>query len=185
MSMSGHRPGLRARLRVRLSRGRLDRELADAIVRDTSEGHALRARQLADPAARRQLACSLRRLLADAEDPRAALLGSSVPVLGDVVMPWREALLGLAERLEQTEPVNPLGLARMRVVLTDGMGPFYNRASERSLGEMVWWIADGLQLCPPHDWRCPVVVKLDPCDVAWTCARCGAITTEDQAARPA
>jgi hypothetical protein len=185
MSVCGQRPGWRARLRVRLSRGRLDRELADACVRDTSEGHALRARQLADPAARRRLACSLRRLLADAEDPRAALLGSTVPVLGDAVVPWREALLGLAERLEQTEPVNPLGLARMRVVLTDGMGPLYNRASERSLSEAVWWVVDGLQLCPPHDWRCPVVVKLDPCNVAWTCARCGSITTEDQAARPA
>ena len=185
MSMQGQRLGLRARLRVRLARGRLDRELADARVRDTSEDHALRARQLATPAARRQLACSLRRVLADAEDPRTAMRGSTVPVLWDAVLPWREALYGLAERLEQTEPVNPLGLARMRVLLTDGMGPLYNRAYERSLREMVWWIVDGLQLCPPHDWRCPVVVKLDPCDVAWTCARCGSITTEDQAARPA
>ena len=39
--------------------------------------------------------------------------------------------------------------------------------------------------CPPHDWRCPVVMKLDPEHVAWTCAGCGAIaTTDSRAVRP-
>jgi hypothetical protein len=38
----------------------------------------------------------------------------------------------------------------------------------------------------PHDWRCPVTIKLDPDHVAWTCASCGAIaTTDDPAVRPA
>jgi len=31
--------------------------------------------------------------------------------------------------------------------------------------------------CPPHAWGCPVVMKVDPRSVAWTCASCGAITT--------
>jgi hypothetical protein len=31
--------------------------------------------------------------------------------------------------------------------------------------------------CPPHAWGCPVVMKLDPRSVAWTCAGCGAIIT--------
>ncbi|MGA3361493.1 MAG: hypothetical protein ABSD82_05635 [Solirubrobacteraceae bacterium] len=31
--------------------------------------------------------------------------------------------------------------------------------------------------CPPHAWGCPVVMKLDPRSVAWTCAGCGAIAT--------
>jgi hypothetical protein len=31
--------------------------------------------------------------------------------------------------------------------------------------------------CPPHAWGCPVVMKLDPRSVAWTCAGCGAIVT--------
>jgi len=39
--------------------------------------------------------------------------------------------------------------------------------------------------CPPHHWDCPVVMKLDPRSVAWTCASCGAIvTTPDAAVRP-
>jgi hypothetical protein len=31
--------------------------------------------------------------------------------------------------------------------------------------------------CPPHSWGCPVVMKVDPRSVAWTCAGCGAIAT--------
>ncbi|HWF74401.1 MAG TPA: hypothetical protein VG186_13720 [Solirubrobacteraceae bacterium] len=31
--------------------------------------------------------------------------------------------------------------------------------------------------CPPHTWDCPVVMKLDPLALAWTCGSCGAITT--------
>jgi hypothetical protein len=29
--------------------------------------------------------------------------------------------------------------------------------------------------CPPHAWECPVLTKLDPLAIAWTCAGCGAI----------
>jgi Potassium-transporting ATPase A subunit len=31
--------------------------------------------------------------------------------------------------------------------------------------------------CPPHAWDCPVLMKIDPRSVAWTCAKCGAIVT--------
>jgi hypothetical protein len=121
-------------------------------------------------------------VVADVESPRAALLESTVPVLCEVVAPWREALLGLAERLEQPGTINPCGLARVLVLLTDGIGPFYNPAPEHSMGEAIWWVADGLALCPTHDWHCPAIMKLDPDHVAWTCARCGAIATSDDPA---
>jgi hypothetical protein len=70
-----------------------------------------------------------------------------VPICRDAVVPWREAILGLAERLERPQPVNPRGVARVAVLLTDGTSAFYNPAAERSIGEAVWWVADGLQ--PP------------------------------------
>ncbi len=38
--------------------------------------------------------------------------------------------------------------------------------------------------CPPHGWGCPVVMKLDPHLVAWTCADCGAIATAPAGAPP-
>jgi hypothetical protein len=174
------------RVRVLLGRWRLDRELADGWAYDAAEDRACRARQLADNVTRHQLACSLRRVVAAAESPRAVSFSSAVPVRRVAVVGWREALLGVAERLEQPGPANPCGVARTRVLLTDGTGPLYNRASERSLSEMVWWVADGLQLCPPHAWGCPVIMKLDPEHVAWTCGRCGAIAkTGDPAVRPA
>jgi hypothetical protein len=40
----------------------------------------------------------------------------------------------------------------------------------RSLG-----LSNRGQYCPPHDWSCPVLMKLDPQSVAWTCKGCGAI----------
>jgi hypothetical protein len=38
--------------------------------------------------------------------------------------------------------------------------------------------------CPPHAWGCPVVMKVDPRSVAWTCAHCGAIVTVPVGAPP-
>jgi hypothetical protein len=94
--------------------------------------------------------------------------------------------LGLAERLERPVEVNPTGVARVLMLLTDGSGPLYNPARDRSVGEALWWVADGLALCPPHRWDCPVIMKLDPEHVAWTCARCGSVaTTEDPGVSPA
>jgi hypothetical protein len=41
------------------------------------------------------------------------------------------------------------------------------------------WIDEHLRPCPPHAWACPVVMKVDPDHVAWTCCRCGAIALGD------
>jgi hypothetical protein len=39
--------------------------------------------------------------------------------------------------------------------------------------------------CPPHAWDCPVLTKLDPLAITWTCARCGHLmTTPVGAPRP-
>jgi len=173
-------------VRVRLRRWQLDRELADAPHGESSPELALRGRQLADPREARALARSLRAVVTKADGPRAALFASEVPVARAAVSEWREALLGIAERLEDPFAASPRGIARVLMLLTDGAGPLYNRSPERSLGEAIWWIADGLQLCPPHCWGAPVVIKLDPAHVGWTCARCGTIaTTGDPAVRPA
>jgi hypothetical protein len=119
----------------------------------------------------------------DAETPR---ITSAIPVRRKAVIAWCEALLGIADRLESPAAVNPRGVARVLTLLTDGGGPLYTPAAECSLEQAVWWIADGLPQCPPHDWGCPVIMKLDPAHVAWTCARCGATTVSgDLAERPA
>jgi hypothetical protein len=172
-------------MRVRLHTASLDRELATGS-RPLSQACILRARQLGDPARRRQLAGSIRRLVTDAAKPSLYPLSSAVPVDRTGVQRWGEGLLGIAERLERSESANPCGLARVMTLLTDGAGPLYCHAAERSLDEALWWIADGLQPCPPHTWDCPVIMKLDPEHVAWTCRRCGAIgLSDDPSVRPA
>ncbi len=147
---SGARWPTALRVRVRVGRWRLDRDLADGVRSDASERHALRASQLSGAPVRRDLADSLRRVVAGARSPRSEWLSASVPVARDAVLASGEALLGLAERLEKG-PAGACGVARARILLSDGAGPLYNRAPERSLTEAVWWIADGLQQCPPYD----------------------------------
>ena len=135
-------------LRVRLWRRRIDRQLADADRRAHSEEHALRAEQRASEVNRRRVARSLREVVVAAENPRAEWLGSTALLDRDVAVAGRDGLMALAERLEQTEPLGPCGIARARVLASDGLGPLHNPASERSLGEAISWVADGLDMGP-------------------------------------
>ena len=145
---SSPRPTLRRRLRVQLHRGRLDQQVAEGFGPDPVEDRALRARQLAAMRARRRLARSLRARVKDLERPVAHQMTAAVPLCRRAVLPWRESLLGVAERLERPDPVNPTGVARVLVLLTDGTGPLYNPAPVQRMSEAVWWIADGLALDP-------------------------------------
>lgn len=137
---------MRTRAHVRLRRWRLDRDLAERHDANHSELHALRARQLATRRTRLELARSLRDVVAKAHRPHSVLFDASVPVLGASVRTCESALLELAERLERPGPLNPRGLARVMVLLTDPGGPLYSEMPTRGLGDALWWIADGLQL---------------------------------------
>jgi hypothetical protein len=174
---------LSLRLRVRLHRGRLDRELADGLHPDAAPDRALRAAQLSEPATRWAMARSLRDAVAA---PSRGVLIPPAPAapISPAVADYREALLGVADRLQQPGPVNPCGVARTLVLITDGGGPLYDPRGARELGDAVWSIADGLRPCPPHDWGCPVIMKLDPEHVAWTCGRCGKIALTDDLGVP-
>jgi hypothetical protein len=172
------------RLLVRIHRRRLDRELADGGGDLDADELALRARQLIDPAARRRLARSLRRLAAEAARP-ALSASAGAPLRRTVVGEWSEALEGLADRFERPASINAIAVARVLALLSDGGGPLYSARPTRTMADYVWWIADGLALCPPHQWHCPVVTKVEPHHVAWTCVRCGALgTSDDFATRP-
>ena len=139
-----------------------------------------------DPVLRRRFA-RLLRAITDGQEAGPAPDGSTdPPVLWDLIDARREPLLGLAECLERARPVGSLGLARLHLLITDWSGPLYDCACARSLDDAIWWVVDGLRTCPPHEWRCPVVMKVDPAHVAWTCSLCGAIaTSDDMAAKPA
>ena len=136
---------------------------------------AVRARQLTEARQRARLARSLRRLVADAEDPLGDRYGVIAPGYGRTVRAWREGLLGIAERLEEPVPVSATAVARAVTLLTDGTSPLYWGGCRHSLADAIWWVADSFQDCPPHAWGCPVVMKVDPHNVAWSCSRCGAM----------
>lgn len=143
----------RRRLRVHWHHCRLDRALAAG--REPREHDLLadRAGQLVERRTRHKRAVSLRRLIAEAESPRVALC-STVALCRTRILTWREGLLELADRLDSDAPVRACGVARTLILLTDGTGPVYHPASPRSLGETVWWIADGLEPPPPDGRGC-------------------------------
>jgi hypothetical protein len=136
------KPRLRLRLRVGFSRFRLDRELAEGQPAGASPELALRARQLTELPARRKLARSLRHTVADARRPNPPGFSSSVPMRRDAVRICGEAMLGLADRLEQEPPLSASAVARVLVLLSDGTGPLYNAACPLSLGDAVWAVVD-------------------------------------------
>ena len=136
---------------MQLHRGRLDQQVAEGFGPDPVEDRALRARQLTAMRARRRLARSLRARVKDAERPVGLQMSAAVPLCRRAVLPWRESLLGVAERLERPDPLNPAGVARVLVLLTDGTGPLYNPTPVHRMSEAVWWIADGLALEPDAD----------------------------------
>ena len=166
--LAGHRPSAIAhRLHARWARPRLDREIADGCGPERSPAHAVRARQLADPALRHDLADRVRRLVDDAGEPHEVLypvrLRRStvlVSLRSGEVSHWREGLLGLADRLEGRD-VDPVGVARALVLLGDGAGPLYNVYPARALGESLWWIADRLDGAAP-----PAAAEGRPASVA-------------------
>jgi hypothetical protein len=157
----------------------LDRALARDLGSGEDSELALRAQQLSGEKRRRRLARGVRRAVGDADEPGRRAVSSTVPLAFGEIRRWREALLGIADRLERGGSINPRGVARVAILLSDGASPLYDRRAERSLSSWVWWIADGLQPCPPHEWTCPVLMKLDPDHVAWTCRRCGAVALSD------
>jgi hypothetical protein len=134
--------GVRARVRVR--RQRLDALLAAGTEPGESPELALRASQLSSMAARKTVASALRRAVTDAREHRIHLISSVVPVYRPAVNRWSEALIGLAEALEQPEPVDPCGVARGMQLITDGSSPLYRPNAAAVLGRHIWWIADGL-----------------------------------------
>jgi hypothetical protein len=134
------------RLRTFLRRRALDRRLA-AGCGVTSPELALRARQLTDPRARRELAGSLRGVLRCAEGTPA--LRPAVTLDRTAVKYGRAALADLADQLELAQNVTPRGVLLARRLMTDGRSPVYNANAERTVAEVAREIQDALLVRPP------------------------------------
>ncbi|MEA2198886.1 MAG: hypothetical protein QOJ25_2937 [Solirubrobacteraceae bacterium] len=136
-------PGFKLRLRVWLRRPRLDRELARGRGYKTSPALALRARQLVETSTRRRAARNLRDIVNYAERAAAGRIISAVVIERAAVRAGREALLGLADRLDGTAPVSPRGVARVQILLTDGCeSPLFNPHTGYTVVDAVWQAAE-------------------------------------------
>ena len=129
-----------------LARGqaaRLDRELAQGASPEASASLAARATRLTSTEFRRDLAASLRRIMAAAGEPALAAdarvpLGSArpvrVPLRTSRVSRSAPLLAELASRLLEPGPVPVRGVAIVARLLADGAGPLYREAARDDLG---------------------------------------------------
>ena len=131
------------RVLARSQAARLDRELAEGASPEANATLAARAARLTSTEFRRDLAASLRRILAAAGEPALAAdarvpLGSArpirVPVRTTRVSQSAPLLAELASRLLEPGPVPVGGVAMVARLLADGTGPLYREAARDDLG---------------------------------------------------
>ena len=121
---AGPRPSLTARLAALLQAGRLDRMLAVGV--PAPEGTALAAHEtrLTSVAEREAIARSLRQVVHDANNGGTPLC-SRVPVHQANITAAEDVIDRITLRLHSPRPVNARGMARLRLLLSNGDGPVY------------------------------------------------------------
>ena len=137
---------LRARVMAWAGAWWLDRALAGGICPDTSATLSLRAHRLISVATRRALAEELRDVIGRARRPLHPFDNGAL-ICSSEVLDAHDAIEALADRLEGWEPVEPAGVARVRLLLRDGVGPLYNRSYPGGVRGAVRRAMDALE---PH-----------------------------------
>jgi hypothetical protein len=112
----------RAWVPYRLQRGTIDRELAAGADPDSTPYRHRRACELTAERERSRLARTIDHLLARSETPPSLTIA---PINWRGVRTSRARLRRLAERLRGSATVNPQGVARAEVLLTDAGSPLY------------------------------------------------------------
>ena len=145
------------RLRVYTTRASLDRQIVSLRRPPPTPSLALRGLQLTHPRTRLKIARDLRRIVACVDRGATRPDLTAAVIAPDAVIAGREAILGLAERLEGTDPVRPGGVALARMLAVDGFtSPLLDRHSECSVTEAVWEAADALAV------ESPVIARVPP-----------------------
>jgi hypothetical protein len=135
---------VRLRLRVFVTRRWLDRQIVAGDVGDAPE-LLLRARQLTCCGSQRAAARSLRRAVSHVDAVGHGPDFSAVVVDRTAVRTSREALLGLADRLDRADDVSSRGMVLVTELLTNGVdSPLYGADDEQALAEAIWEISDAL-----------------------------------------
>lgn len=131
--------------KVLVTRGSLDRQISTGGPCEANEALALRTGQLTDPANQRRIAANLRRVVDYSERHRVRTATSAVLIEPRSVRDGRDAILGLAERLERGESVSSRGILLAQRLLTDAFSPLFDPGCERSVVQAVFEIQDVLE----------------------------------------
>lgn len=118
------RPSLAARVTARLRPYHLDRQLAVGVPAPAGSALAVHQGRLASVAEREAVARTLRQAVHDA-DAGASPLSSRIPVHPTNIAAAKDLIDTITLRLHSPRPVNARGMARLRLVLSDGCGPMY------------------------------------------------------------
>ena len=122
----------------------LDQALARGVCPDVSAALSLRAHRLIGFEARRELSRELRDAVGRARRPSHPL-DNGTRICATEVLSARRSIEALANRLDGWEPVEPAGVARVRLLLRDGVGPLYNEAYPGGLERAVRAATDALE----------------------------------------
>ena len=136
-----------ARVRARMCTRRLDRALAQGVSPDSSAGLSVHAHDLIGARARCTLSRSIQRLIEEALHPLRPL-SFSVPICRAKVLRSRCALQEVADRVAGEEPLSAHGLAQLRLLLTDGVGPLYTHPGADDLAPALERAMDALEVAP-------------------------------------
>jgi hypothetical protein len=124
-TIAARRPSLAARVTARLRTGHLDRQLAVGVPAPAGSAQAVHQARLTSVAEREAIARALRQAVHDA-DAGLAPLSSRIPVHATNVAAAADLIDTIALRLHSPRPVSARGMARLRLVLSDGCGPMYS-----------------------------------------------------------
>ena len=133
----------RLRARVRLTRRRLDREIAAGASIDQPPARALRARQLRSEPVRRTIATLLIRIL-EAADERQGQMGSELRLDDTAVLDAQDAIRTLIDTLRGVSDLETRGVAHAWLLTHDPMSPIFHPAHDRALADALAEIASAL-----------------------------------------
>ena len=112
------------RLMARLQAGKFDRMLAVGVPAPAGSALAAHAARLTSADEREAIASTLRHSVEDARN-REARLSSRVPLNIPNIVAAEDRIDEVILRLHSPRPVAARGVARLRLLLADGIGPMY------------------------------------------------------------
>jgi hypothetical protein len=118
------RPSLAARVSAWLRASQFDRQLAVGVQAPAGSPLAVHQARLTSVAEREAVALALRQAVHDAH-AGGRPLSSRIPVHPANIAAAEDLIDTITLRLHSPRPVSARGMARLRVVLSDGCGPMY------------------------------------------------------------